>query len=56
MNTSMAAECEARLLKLQHYVPFLQRAKEYYISSPEDGKKITQLIAIISNAERCREQ
>ena len=46
----MSGECEARLLKLQQYVPFLHRTKEYYISSPEEVAKIAQLITIISSA------
>lgn len=44
------SECEARLLKLKRYLPFLHRTKEYLASSPGESLKITHLIDIISNA------
>ena len=48
--STMAGEGEARLLKLQTYVHFLQRAKEHYISSPDEKARIAELIAVISCA------
>ena len=46
----MDGACEARLPKLQQYLPFPQRAKDYYVSYPDEKARIDQLITVISSA------
>ena len=50
----MSSEWEETLIRLQNYVPFLKRAKEYYISSPDENATVSELITLICKTDMKR--